>query len=155
MGVGKTALGQYLKRKLDHAVFLDGDWCWDADPFTVNDETKAMVTDNICYLLNRFLHSTVYENIIFCWVLDQQETIDGILSRLDTENCSLRVITLLASEACLRQRIMNDVRGGTRSVDVLQRSLERLPLYQAVSSKKVQTDALRIQEIAETVIGLF
>ena len=51
MGVGKTAVSQQLKKDLPKSVFLDGDWCWDSDPFQVTDETKAMVTDNICYLL--------------------------------------------------------------------------------------------------------
>ncbi|MEG0512985.1 MAG: nucleotide kinase [Clostridia bacterium] len=31
MGVGKTAVCQSLKQKLSNAVFLDGDWCWDAN----------------------------------------------------------------------------------------------------------------------------
>ena len=56
MGVGKTAVSQQLKSDLSNSVFLDGDWCWDANPFQVTNETKAMVTDNICYLLNNFLH---------------------------------------------------------------------------------------------------
>ena len=55
MGVGKTTVGQQLKRTLPNSVFLDGDWCWDASPFQVTDETKSMVIDNICYLLNNFL----------------------------------------------------------------------------------------------------
>ena len=57
MGVGKTTVCQQLKQDLPNSVFLDGDWCWDASPFQVNDETKAMVTNNICYLLNNFLKS--------------------------------------------------------------------------------------------------
>ena len=52
MGVGKTAVSQQLKSDLSNSVFLDGDWCWDANPFQVTNETKAMVTDNIYYLLN-------------------------------------------------------------------------------------------------------
>ena len=68
MGVGKTTVCQILKQKLEQAVFLDGDWCWNAHPFQVNEETKAMVMDNICYLLNNFLSCSAYRNIIFCWV---------------------------------------------------------------------------------------
>ena len=45
MGVGKTTVCQLLKRDLQNSVFLDGDWCWDANPFQVTDETKAMVTE--------------------------------------------------------------------------------------------------------------
>ena len=71
MGVGKTAVSQQLKHDLPNAVFLDGDWCWDASPFQVTEETKAMVTENICYLLNQFLHCSAYENVIFCWVMHQ------------------------------------------------------------------------------------
>ena len=42
MGVGKTTVCQKLKLALPNSVFLDGDWCWDASPFQVTDETKAM-----------------------------------------------------------------------------------------------------------------
>ena len=51
MGVGKTTVSQQLKKKLPNSVFLDGDWCWDADPFQVTEETKAMVMRNICFVL--------------------------------------------------------------------------------------------------------
>lgn len=51
MGVGKTAVCQELKQLLPNCVFLDGDWCWDMSPFVVNDETKAMVMQNICFFV--------------------------------------------------------------------------------------------------------
>ena len=54
MGIGKKTVCQQLKQDLPNSVFLDGDWCWDASPFQVTDETKAMVTNNICYLLKIF-----------------------------------------------------------------------------------------------------
>lgn len=61
MGVGKSTVCQRLKIELKNSVFLDGDWCWDSNPFQVTEETKTMVTDNICYLLNNFLRCTAYE----------------------------------------------------------------------------------------------
>ncbi len=64
MGVGKTAVSQQLKKALRNSVFLDGDWCWDAVPLQVTEETKAMVRRTICYLLNIFLHCTAYENVV-------------------------------------------------------------------------------------------
>ena len=48
MGVGKTTVSQQLKKTLRNSVFLDGDLCWDADPFQVTEETKKMVMQNIC-----------------------------------------------------------------------------------------------------------
>lgn len=76
MGVGKTTVCRRLKKDLPNSVFLDGDWCWDADPFLITEETKAMVMDNICFLLNNFLRCSAYENIIFCWVMHEQSIID-------------------------------------------------------------------------------
>ena len=60
MGIGKTTVCQWLKLKLNNSVFLDGDWCWDANPFRVTEETKQMVMQNICFLLNQFIHCSVY-----------------------------------------------------------------------------------------------
>ena len=42
MGVGKTTVCQQLKQDLPNSVFLDGDWCWDASPFQVTEETKGI-----------------------------------------------------------------------------------------------------------------
>ena len=101
MGVGKTTVCQQLKQDLQNSVFLDGDWCWDANPFQVTDETKAMVTNNICYLLNNFLKCSAYENIIFCWVMHEQRIIDSILKKLDTQNCEVKCVSLVADEKTL------------------------------------------------------
>ena len=89
MGVGKTTVCQILKRKLKNSVFLDGDWCWDAEPFQVTEEPKEMVLQNICFLLNQFLHCSAYENVIFCWVMHEQKIIDTILENIDTKNVKL------------------------------------------------------------------
>ena len=102
MGVGKTTVSQQLKQDLPNSVFLDGDWCWDASPFQVTEETKAMVTDNICYLLNSFLHCSAYEYVIFCWVMHQQSIIDSILEKLDVKNYDVKCISLITDEITLR-----------------------------------------------------
>lgn len=69
------------------------------DPFQVTDETKEMVMDNICYLLNNFLHCSAYENVIFCWVMHEQSIVDEIVSKLDTEECRVIKISLIVDEA--------------------------------------------------------
>ena len=98
MGIGKTTVSQLIKRKLDNSVFLDGDWCWDAHPFQVTEETKKMVLENICFLLNQFIHCSAYQNIIFCWVLHEQNIIDTILANIDKTDCELKVVSLICSE---------------------------------------------------------
>lgn len=153
MGVGKTAVGQYLKRALPRAVFLDGDWCWDADPFQVTEETKAMVLDNICFLLDQFLRCSAYEHIIFCWVMHEQKILDEILARVDTAGCQVEAVSLMADPATLEARIRGDAERGLRSMDVLERSLARLPLYERLDTIKVDTVGKTAAEIGEEIRG--
>ena len=154
MGVGKTTVSQQLKQDLPNSVFLDGDWCWDASPFQVTEETKAMVTDNICYLLNRFLHCSAYENVIFCWVMHQQSIIDSILEKLDTTNCDVKCISLITDEITLSKRLTVDVEKGIRTVDVIDRSVARIPLYQALDTLKIDTCNKTVQMIVDEIIHL-
>lgn len=151
MGVGKTTVCQQLKQDLPNSVFLDGDWCWDSSPFRVTDETKTMVTNNICYLLNNFLRCSAYENIIFCWVLHEQSIIDYILEKLDTQNCEVKCISLVADEKTLRERLVMDVERGIRSEDVIERSIARISMYQALNTIKIDTNAKNIATIVNEI----
>lgn len=154
MGVGKTAVCQRLKRLLPNSAFLDGDWCWDSDPFCVTEETKKMVIDNICYLINNFIRCSAYNNIIFCWVMHEQSIIDTICNKLNVENCNVKTISLLADEKNLRKRIQGDVNAGIRSVDVLNRSIARMPLYEKLNTIKINTNNKSIAEIADEITKL-
>ena len=151
MGIGKTTVCQQLKQDLPNSVFLDGDWCWDASPFQVTEETKAMVTNNICYLLNNFLKCSAYENIIFCWVMHEQSIIDSILEKLDTQNCEVKCISLAADEKTLRARLAMDVDKGIRSEDVIERSIARIPMYQTLNTIKIDTNAKTVAMIADEI----
>lgn len=115
MGVGKTSVSRELLKLLPRAVMLDGDWCWYADPFTVTDETRAMVTDNIVCLLGNFLSCTAYENVIFCWVMHEKAISESILSRLDLSGCRVREISLVCSPAALSRRLERDIKRHTNA----------------------------------------
>ena len=154
MGVGKTTVSQQLKQDLPNSVFLDGDWCWDASPFQVTEETKAMVADNICYLLNSFLHCSAYKNVIFCWVMHQQSIIDSILEKLDAKNCDVKCISLITDEINLRKRLTADVENGIRTADVIDRSVARISLYHTLDTVKIDTSNKTVQMIADEIIQL-
>lgn len=154
MGVGKTTVGQALKQQLPNSVFLDGDWCWDAEPFQVTEETKTMVLDNICYLLNNFIHCSAYQHIIFVWVMAEQAVIDTLCARLDTAHCCVHCISLVASWEVLRARLETDISCGKRDAGVIARSEKRLPEYAALRTRKIVTDQLTVSEIAETIAAL-
>lgn len=154
MGAGKTTVCQKLKTVLNNSVFLDGDWCWDMHPFQVNDETKEMVTGNICFLLNNFIRCSVYENIIFCWVMDRQEIIDSIVSRLDLSDCRMYSVSLVCSPGALKKRLNGDIEKGLRTADIIERSLERLPNYEQLDTVKIDVSDKSVGDIVNEIIDL-
>ena len=154
MGVGKTTVCQLLKAKLPRSVFLDGDWCWDANPFQVTEETRAMVLDNICHLLNNFLRCSAYDHVLFCWVLHRQDILDAILDRLDLEGCRVFCLSLVCSPAALAARLEGDIQAGRRTPDVLARSAAYLPLYAGLSTRKLDVTSLTPEQAAEALAAL-
>lgn len=154
MGVGKTTVCQTLKKAMNQSVFLDGDWCWDMHPFVVNDETKSLVMDNICYMLNNFIHCQEYQNIIFCWVMHEQSIVDDILSRLDIQNCEVYHISLVCSEEVLKKQIQKDIDLGIRTHDVLQRSIDRMELYKQLDSIQIDKSELSIHETVKKIMEI-
>lgn len=151
MGVGKTTICQQLKLELKNSVLLDGDWCWDANPFRVTEETKSVVIDNICYLLNNFIHCSAYDNIIFCWVMHEQNIIDTIIEKLDAKDCDIVTISLIVDERCLQKRLLADIERGLRNTDVISRSIKRIPLYQKLNTIKIDTCNKSVKTIVDEI----
>lgn len=154
MGVGKTTVCQKLKELLPDSVFLDGDWCWDMSPFKVTEETKAMVMDNICYILNNYIHFSAFNNIIFCWVMHEQRIIDDIVSTLDTRECEVKIISLICGEQQLRKRLQKDIDARIRQRDILQRSIARLPLYESLDTIKIDVSDISAEQTAKIISEL-
>ena len=161
MGIGKTTTCQVLKTKLDKSVFLDGDWCWDMHPFMVNEErswsdkneeTKKLVLENICMLLNNDLKCSVFDHIIFCWVMHEQSIIDDLLSHLDLKDVKVISISLVCQKEALEKRIQKDIDQGIRKPDVLARSVERLEMYQKLNTYKIDVSNKTIEEIVKEII---
>ena len=154
MGVGKSAVSRIVAEKLKNSVFLDGDWCWDAHPFQVTEETKKMVLQNICFLLNQFIHCSAYENIVFCWVLHEQSILDSILQNIDKTDCTIVNVSLMCNETELRKRLLKDVQAGKRQQDVVQRSVARISCYATLNTIKINTNGKNPMEVAEEIISL-
>jgi len=152
MGAGKTTVCRELKRLAAPCAFLDGDWCWDMEPFMVTEETKALVQDNILHTLGGFLACPAFETVIFCWVLHRQEIIDGLLARLDLRDVQARVFTLMVTPEALRCHIKKDIAAGLRTPDALSRSLERLALYEAMGTEKLFVQGRTPAELAREIM---
>lgn len=151
MGVGKTTVCRELQKILPQNVFLDGDWCWDALPFVVTDETKRVVIDNIIHIINNYISCSVYQNIIFCWVMHEQSIIDSIINKLNMDQCDFKLYTLSADENTVRERLNKDIISGIRTASVIERSLERLPKYDEIKSEKIATDGKDAVTVAEEI----
>ena len=152
MGVGKSTVCRVLMERLAPCVYLDGDWCWTMRPYSITQETRALVLDNICSVLARDLMCPELDNVIFGWVLHQQKTIDTILSRLPLEGVEVRCVSLLASPEVLRARLERDMAAGLRLRDgVVERSVAYLPLYEKLNTWKLDTTRLTPEETAAQI----
>ena len=154
MGVGKTAACRELQRRLDRCVFLDGDWCWDSRPFQVTDETKRMVTENICFLLNNFLRCTAYRNVVVCCVMHEQPIVDSLLARLGLGNCALKNISLVCSEQTLKAHLEKDIAAGVRDPEIIAKSCLRISLYEKLSTVKISVDGKTAAQVAAEIAAL-
>lgn len=154
MGVGKTTLCRALQNRLENSVFLDGDWCWDMHPFQVTEETKQMVQENIAFLLNQFIRCSAFDHVIFCWVMHQQAIVDEMLSRLPREGCCIHTFSLVCTPQVLRERVEEDICAGVRQPGAVERSLEYLSYYDALSTQKIDVTGCTPEQGAEKLMRL-
>ena len=146
-GIGKSTICNQLNQDLDHSVFLDGDWCWNMDPFVVNQDTKNMVLDNITHCLNNFIHTPGIENIIFCWVMHKQDIIDQIIQKLDTEGVDIHLISLICEKEELIKRMLID----RRDNQTIRKSLQYLELYKDLDTQKIDVTTLDVQKTIDKI----
>ena len=132
MGVGKTTLCRLLEHRLPACAFLDGDWCWDMDPFQVTDATRTMVLDNISALLRNFLACPDLENVVFAWVMHQQAILDRLRESLADTEAEWTALSLVCTP----------------------RSLAYLPLYDALGTRKLSVTGLTPEETARAILQL-
>lgn len=147
MGIGKSTICNQLNKELNHSIFLDGDWCWNMDPFVVNQDTKNMVLDNITHCLNNFIHTPDIENIIFCWVMHEQKIIDEIIHKLDTKDMKIHSISLVCEKEELIKRMLVD----RRDDQTIQKSLAYLELYKDLDTLKIDVTTLDVQSTIDKI----
>ena len=147
MGVGKSAVCRELLRQLTPGVWLDGDWCWNMNPFVVSEENKRMVLSNITHLLRAYLNNSSCRYVLFCWVMDQPLLFEAVLGPLRDIPFTSHSFSLVCTEQALRERLGTAVRGGTR-LCCIPRSLRRLPAYAALPTCKLDVTSLTPYEAA-------
>ena len=154
MGVGKTMTSKTLLKLLPNCVFLDGDWCWYADPWTVTQETKIMSKKNMSFLLDSFLNCSVYENVIFCWVMHVENMIYDILSSIKSTGYNFYKFSLICSENALISRIQKDIDYGVREDGILERALSRMSNYLKMDTVKIDVSDITPEQAAHTIYDI-
>jgi adenylate kinase family enzyme len=154
MGVGKSTVCNILLDSLKPSVYLDGDWCWNMNPFVVSEENIKMVINNITHLLNSYLNNSGYEYIIFCWVIPQENIFEQLLEPLNNCDFELYKISLICSETALKSRLEIDVQNGIRKVDVIDRSVQRLELYNNMHTIKIDVSDVDPKQTAIEIVKL-
>ena len=86
--------------------------------------------------------------------MHEQTIVDNIISRLNTENCSIIKISLICTDKMLRERLEKDVADGVRKSDVIPRGLAYLPLYLKTGSVEIDTSEKTPEEVGEEIINM-
>jgi adenylate kinase family enzyme len=154
MGVGKSTVCNILLDTLKPSVYLDGDWCWNMNPFVVSEENKKMVISNITHLLKSYLNNSGYEYIIFCWVIHQEYIFKQLLEPLKDCGFELYKVSLLCSESALRSRLEIDIQNRIRKADVIDRSVQRLNLYNNMNTVKIDVSDIAPRQTAIEIVKL-
>ena len=86
--------------------------------------------------------------------MHEQSIVDTIISCLDTTDCRIIAVSLICSEQELVERLQKDVTAGIRTPDVIERSVQRIPLYQKLNTIKVNTSGKNAAEVAQEIAAL-
>ncbi|AOR23577.1 AAA family ATPase [Clostridium taeniosporum] len=154
MGVGKSTICENLYKILPNSAWLDGDWCAMINPFVTSDENKDIIINNITHILNNFLNSSSIEYVIFNWLIESEDIMNLILDNINKKNFKLYKITLTCSTEELMKRVGRDILDGKRNRDSLNRSLERVFLYEKMGTFKIDTTTLKVNEVINNIIRI-
>ena len=86
--------------------------------------------------------------------MHEQSIINDILSNLDLTNCDVKTLSLICNRDELAKRLKKDIKEGIRQEDVITRSIERLPLYAALNTVKVDVSDLSVEQTVGIIESL-
>ena len=140
--IGKTTVGQHLFEQYNNSAYLDGDWCWCVNPFSVKDTRIRNGDKSMSFVLSNYL-SSEFDYVFFSSVvLTDPKIRESILNDITATDYKLIGFTLTCSEETLVKR--NRQRGdhGAPSFHWLH-----LPPYP--TDIVINTDNLSVSQIAE------
>ena len=140
--VGKTTVGQHLFEQYNNSAYLDGDWCWCVNPFSVKDTRIRNGDKSMSFVLSNYLNSE-FEYVFFTSVVLTDPTIrENILKDIATTDYEVIGFTLTCSEETLVKR--HDQRG-----DKGETNFHWLHLPPYPTDIVIHTDGMTVREIAQ------
>lgn len=105
--VGKTTVADELFQSFENSAFLDGDWCWCVNPFSISDPRLRNGDKSMSFLLSNYLNSD-FDYVVFSSVVVMGDPIrKNILNDITAKDFDVIGITLTCSEETLTQRHKN------------------------------------------------
>ena len=102
--VGKTTVGKYLFEHYENSAYLDGDWCWCVNPFSVKDKRLRNGDKSMSFVLSNYLTSG-FDYVFFASVvLTDNKIRENILKDITATDYEVIGFTLTCSEDTLVKR---------------------------------------------------
>ena len=140
--VGKTTVGLHLFKQYNNSAYLDGDWCWCVNPFSVKDTRIRNGDKSMSFVLSNYL-SSEFDYVFFSSVvLTDPKIRESILNDITATDYKVIGFTLTCSEETLAKRHRQRGDHGAPSFHWLH-----LPPYP--TDIVINTDNLSVSQIAE------
>ena len=142
--VGKSTVGQCLFELYQNSAYLDGDWCWCVNPFSVKDKRLRNGDKNMAFIVSNYLSSD-FEYVFFASVvLTDSKIRENILNDITATDYTVMGFTLTCSEDTLVKR--HDQRG-----DEGETSFRWLHLPAYPTDIIINTDGKTVHQIAQEI----
>ncbi len=142
--VGKTTVGQYLFEQYENSAYLDGDWCWCVNPFSVKDKRLRNGDKSMSFVLSNYLTSEFDYVFFTSVVLTDIKIREAILKDITATNYEVIGFTLTCSEETLTKRHSKRGDKGTPNFHWLH-----LPPYP--TDIVIDTDNMSVTKIAQKI----
>ena len=140
--VGKTTVGQHLFEQYNNSAYLDGDWCWCVNPFSVKDTRIRNGDKSMSFVLSNYLSSEFDYVFLSSVVLTDPKIRESILNDITATDYKVIGFTLTCSDETLAKRHRQRGDHGAPNFHWLH-----LPPYP--TDIVINTDNLSVSQIAE------
>ncbi len=166
-GVGKTTTAKKLVNELNSSVMLDGDWCFEqGSDWHFDKETMERTIDSICYVLNNHLHNPNFDNIIFSWILHQDNVINQIINYLEENGNQFEFynITLTCNPKVIYSRLVNRIKKTSEEIsydnyckdcieEIFNEAIKKIPDFSSLDTYKIDVSDMDLESVVDEILN--